>query len=305
MEHILNGDSKVFYCVAGGVAVGCVAMLGYVHVRPKPAFCGGKGFAKSDGLTLKYWNGRGLMEVPRLMLAKRNLYASAGDFADIRVTTDSLDDYEAGNNTQLVSYDSVANTLDSNLGRMPILECNGKSIGQSAAINYFVAKRLDLLGDSDLEAGQVMSVLASLDELNASMRKIIPYGVEPTEEQLNQFFDEPEHDVTGPAQRSNRDKRLFRWYCGRLENVICKDSEWAVGKRMSLADISIYRMLYDNLEGNQAHDNLKAYRREPLGSMKKVNEALRSYPKLLNICKTVKSDPSIKKYIEERLLQRF
>ena len=103
MEHILNGDSKVFYCVAGGVAVGCVAMLGYVHVRPKPAFCGGKGFAKSDGLTLKYWNGRGLMEVPRLMLAKRNLYASAGDFADIRVTTDSLDGYEAGNNTQLVS----------------------------------------------------------------------------------------------------------------------------------------------------------------------------------------------------------
>ena len=145
MEHILNGDSKVFYCVAGGVAVGCAAMLGYVHVRPKPAFCGGKGFAKSDGLTLKYWNGRGLMEVPRLMLAKRNMYASAGDFADIRVTTDSLDDYEAGNNT-VVSYDSVANTLDSNLGRLPILECNGKSIGQSAAINYFVAKRLDCLG---------------------------------------------------------------------------------------------------------------------------------------------------------------
>ena len=47
---------------------------------------------------------------------------------------------------------------------------------------------MDLLGASDIEAGQVMSVLASLDELNASMRKIMPYGVEPTEEQLNQFF---------------------------------------------------------------------------------------------------------------------
>ena len=68
--------------------------------------------------------------------------------------------------TQLFPMTRLLTLLDSNLGRMPILECNGKSIGQSAAINYFVAKRLDLLGASDIEAGQVMSVLASLDELN-------------------------------------------------------------------------------------------------------------------------------------------
>ena len=46
MEHITNGDSKVMYCVAGGVLVGAAAMLGYVYVRPKPAACDGSGLRK-------------------------------------------------------------------------------------------------------------------------------------------------------------------------------------------------------------------------------------------------------------------
>ncbi len=302
MEHITNGDSKVMYCVAGGVLVGAAAMLGYVHVRPKPAACDGSGFKKSDGLTLKYWNGRGLMEIARLMLAKKNMYA--GDYADIRVTTDSMDGYEKGNNN-VVTYKSLENTLDSNLGRLPILECNGKSVGQSTAINYFVAKKLNLFGDNDMESSRIISVLSSLDELKSSYRKVIPYGQEPTEDMFRSFFDEPERDVKGPAQRANSKTRFFRWYCGRMEHSLFKESKWTVGTRMSLADIAIYRELYDTLEGNQAHSSVKPYRREPFSSRKNVLEALKSYPKLLNVCEMVRSDPSIKKHIEGRQLQRF
>lgn len=304
MEHFTNGDSKVWYCVAGGVVVGCAAMLGYVHVRPKPASCGASGFKKSDGLTLKYWNGRGLMEVARLMLAKRGMYADAGDYADVRVTTDPLDGYEKANNT-VVSYKSVENTMDSNLGRLPVLECSGKSVGQSTAINHFVAKKLNLLGDSDMESSRIMSVLSTLDELKTASRKVIPYGVEPTEEMLAKLFDEPEHDVKGPAQRAHRENRLFRWHCGRMEHSLFQESQWAVGQRMSLADIAIYRNLYDNLEGTQAHANVKPHRREPFGSMKKVREVLQHYPKLLNVCELVRSDPAIKRYVEGRQCQRF
>jgi glutathione S-transferase len=199
-----------------------------------------------DGLTLKYWNGRGLMEIAGIMLAKKNMYAENGDYADVRVTTDSLNDYEKANNT-VVSYKSLENTLDANLGRLPILECNGKSVGQSTAFNYFVAKKLNLFGDNDMESSRIMSVLSTLDELKSTYRKVIPYGVEPGEEALAKFFGEPERDVHGPAVRSNRDNRLFRWFCGRMEHSLCKESKWAVGSRMSLADIAIYRELNGSL----------------------------------------------------------
>ena len=168
-----------------------------------------------------------------------------------------------------------------------------------------MAKKLNLFGDNDMESSRIISVLSSLDELKSSYRKVIPYGQEPTEDMFRSFFDEPERDVKGPAQRANSKTRFFRWYCGRMEHSLFKESKWAVGTRMSLADIAIYRELYDTLEGNQAHSSVKPYRREPFSSRKNVLEALKSYPKLLNVCEMVRSDPSIKKHIEGRQLQRF
>ena len=44
MEHILNGDSKVF-TAAGGVAVGCAAMLVRSHT-PKASILWWKGFCQ-------------------------------------------------------------------------------------------------------------------------------------------------------------------------------------------------------------------------------------------------------------------
>ena len=57
MAHFGNG--KMMPCVAGGVAVGIGLGIGLAHVW-QPASCKAK--APSGPLTLKYWNGRGLME---------------------------------------------------------------------------------------------------------------------------------------------------------------------------------------------------------------------------------------------------
>ena len=35
-------------------------------------------------ITLNYWNGRGLMEIPRMLLAIAGKTAAAGDFTDYR-----------------------------------------------------------------------------------------------------------------------------------------------------------------------------------------------------------------------------
>jgi hypothetical protein len=52
-------------------------------------------------LTLRYWNGRGLMEVPRVMLAIAGKAPGAG-YTDVRAS----------------GTDGVGNALDCNLGRM-------------------------------------------------------------------------------------------------------------------------------------------------------------------------------------------
>ena len=48
-------------CVAGGVAVGIGLGIGLAHVW-QPASCKAKAPSAGGPLTLKYWNGRGLME---------------------------------------------------------------------------------------------------------------------------------------------------------------------------------------------------------------------------------------------------
>ena len=60
---------------------------------------------------------------------------------------------------------------------MPVLSVGGASVGQSGAINYFVAATHGCLGDgSPLQAALVMQALEHLKELKDVFRKCVPYG---------------------------------------------------------------------------------------------------------------------------------
>ena len=49
--------------------------------------------------------------------------------------------------------------LDANLGRMPVIDTGaGVSVGQGAALNYYIAASNDLLGSSVLEAAKIMEL---------------------------------------------------------------------------------------------------------------------------------------------------
>ncbi|RYY86126.1 hypothetical protein EON63_06250 [archaeon] len=75
------------------------------------------------------------MEVPRLLLAIAGKFP--GDYVDGR-------------------YNESTGTLTHNLGRMPVLEVGGESVGQSAAINFYLASELGLMGSSNLEAAHII-----------------------------------------------------------------------------------------------------------------------------------------------------
>lgn len=119
-------------------------------------------------ITLKYWNGRGLMEAPRLMMA-----IAGKKYNDVRVSGTA----DAGN------------TLDTNLGRVPICECPEGSIGQGNAINFYIASHCGMMGSTPFEAAQIMSFVEHIGELRKAFMGLVPWGTEPTPEALATFFD--------------------------------------------------------------------------------------------------------------------
>eukprot|EP01041_Mallomonas_annulata_P002784 gene2784-5481_t len=234
-------------------------------------------------IVLKYWNGRGLMEVPRMLLA------IAGQFPG---------DYEDGR------FNAPQSNLEANLGRMPVLQVGDDSIGQSTAINYYISSEYGLNGESNLEAAKILAISEHIREMMDSYKSLVPYGAAPTEEALNTWFEGGAKDISGPADYNDRN-RYFLWYMGRIEQSL-DSSGYAVGGKISLADVLLYRTLCDYLKDEEAPPTLDQWKRSPFGGNKaKIDSMLTNYPKIHASCNAVASHPNIQKWLAMRGVQQF
>jgi len=239
----------------------------------------------SSEITLKYWNGRGLMETPRIMLAIAGKAPGAG-YTD-----------ERANGTA-----DAGDSFNCNLGRMPVLSCDLGDIGQSAAINFFVASECGLMGSNTFETAQIISFAEHLKELSDSYRKLVPYGTEPSEENVTKFFDSNEAtDFTGPSDMGKRNERFLKWYLGRLSVIVGEG--FAVGGKLSLADVQIFCMFGDNLSA--AECDLPAHRIECFGSKARTDAALAEFPKIKAIVENVANHDKVKHWLATRGKQGF
>uniref|UniRef100_A0A7S2BQ67 GST C-terminal domain-containing protein n=1 Tax=Haptolina brevifila TaxID=156173 RepID=A0A7S2BQ67_9EUKA len=187
--------------------------------------------------------------------------------------------------------------LDANLGRMPVLDCPEGTIGQSAAINYYVAAECGMLGASTFEAAQIMSFAEHIKELRSAYTSLVPYGTEPSKEAIKTFFESKEAtDYTGPADGSKRSSRMLLWFMGRMERLLGDDG-FAVGGKMSLADVLLYNTFADTLVSDS---DMPAHRKEPFGSLKKVDAALKKHPKLTACIASVAAHPAVKEWLKTR-----
>eukprot|EP01039_Chlorochromonas_danica_P000623 gene623-678_t len=234
-------------------------------------------------IALGYWNGRGLMEVPRMLLAVAGKFA--GDYVDGR-------------------HENPTGDLTHNLGRMPILQLgDGNSVGQSAAINYYLASELGLMGKNHLEAAHIIGVQEHLKEVITAYRTLAPWGVEPTTEALDKWFDTGATDAEGPADGSKRTERFLPWFMGRIEKAL-DDKGFAVGDSLSLADVLIYNVFGEYLSEENG-PSLPVWRREAFGSKARTDAALAKHPKLQASVQAVANNANIKKYLESRGVQGF
>eukprot|EP00041_Stephanoeca_diplocostata_P007565 m.108002 g.108002 ORF g.108002 m.108002 type:complete len:291 (+) comp16940_c0_seq2:105-977(+) len=249
-----------------------------------------------QGLELCYWNGRGLMEVSRMMLAIAGKFP--GDYKDRRFTTDKPD------GSGVEHMDVMNEAMAANLGRLPIARVGEDSVGQSTAIYYLIASECGLMGDTNLEAAKILSVAETLSECMKAYRSEIPYGTEPSSEKLEQWFTAGATDTTGRADMSTRSERYIKWYMGRLEHIIGAGGV-AVGTHISLADVLIYNYFAETLSDAQAADTVPQYKREPFGSSKLMDATLPSFPKIQAVCKAVAAHPGAQKWLATRGVQKF
>jgi len=248
------------------------------------------GAKKEEKVTLKYWDGRGLMEVARQCMAINGKFPGA-DYNDVRV---------GGGKTAIAD---VKDSLDANLGRMPICEVGGVSIGQGSAIHFYVASINGLMGASAEEAGQIYCIAEAMKEIGTAFRGVCPYGQKPEEEALKKWFeDDTANDYSGMANGANRSSRFLKWYMGRLEGIV--GDGFAVGGKLSLADVLIYNKFAETMTEAEGPD-VPAWKRAPFNDAARMTAALAAHPKLQKICTNVAANEGMKKWLAMRGPQGF
>lgn len=293
--------------------------------------------AAPAGLQLWYWNGRGLMEVARMILAAAGKKAG-DDYADIRVTTDM--DAETGqqlkNGEPVVDADGKPvmydkgdkdvramaslgakgepGLLDINLGRVPLLVCAEGAIGQKRAIDYYLADCYGLNGANAFERGTIVAINEALVEMKAAWDKMMPPkdGATDEEKAANTaekikawFAESAAKDYCGPSDMSGtRGERRAMWFMKRLEGVL--GDGFAVGGKLTLADLLIYNQFAEELSDAEIpRPDFPAARRFPFGDKEATDAALADYPKISAIIASVKADPGVAAYLTGRGKQMF
>jgi len=201
-----------------------------------------------DIFTLTYFDTRGRAEQIRLLLAE-----CGASFNDLRVTRENWSDPEFG-------YSSKTP-----LGVLPILEHNGRVIGESIAIMVYLAKIYDRWPTKpDNEAITLMILTASDD-----FRRIL----------------DPVRNSSDHHQKTQSTKKLVDFLNKRLphfEKLLEQDGFFSLG-RITAADIAFWDVL------NQISDENELF-----------SEIINSFKQIHSFLDRISSLPRISRYLKKR-----
>lgn len=176
-------------------------------------------------MKLTYFDIRGLAETTRLLFA-----AAKADYEDYRfpLTFDTPGDFSTMKREE---FDAAkkAGELDASLGKVPLLEYEGVKIGQSKAIERFVAKKFDMMGSSEVEAFQIDALACCVIDIKDAYKAAKEKGKDDKEAAMKTWFGETLPEWLGKVEKS----------------LPVAPGPWLVGNKISYADVSFYYFLLD------------------------------------------------------------
>lgn len=199
---------------------------------------------------LQYFNGRGAAEIIRY------LFAAAGQpYEDHRYNI-SFPNFEKPE----FDADCAAGEFRVNMDRLPILTYNGTKVGQSKTIERFLAKKFGLLGSNDVEAAQI-------DAITEHVRDI--------KQKYNDAKANKSGDELNAVRTAFVSDELPKWL-DKLEFSLGTHG-FAVGSKLSLADLTLFHLLRDFFEDKEAVNALVADRSTLLAIVRHAEEPLKHW----------------------------
>ena len=180
-------------------------------------------------MKLTYFNGRGLAEVSRILLA-----LGKEEYEDYRYPLKIIDMSKHQMEKEEFEKDKSEGKLVSSMNKLPSLEVEGVVIPQSKSIERYLGKRFCLMGTSDLESAKVDSLCECVRDFKDSYQ---------------------------PVRKSeNKDVAMTQWFTETLveklrvfENLMGDTVGFSVGEKLSLSDVVIYAFItqfFDNKEAS-------------------------------------------------------
>ena len=183
-------------------------------------------------MKLVYFNGRGLAETSRLLLAINNQ-----EYEDFRYPLNIIDIKSYKMEKPEFDKDKSNGLLTKSLNKLPYLEIDGEIISQSKSIERYLASRFKMLGDTALEAARIDSICEAVRDFKDTYKSVIKS--DNVERGLNEWFN------TTLVDKLN------------LLDSTLDGEQYSVGTKLSLADVVIYNFLtnfFDNID-----ESKKAY----------------------------------------------
>ena len=180
-------------------------------------------------LELTYFNGRGLAETSRIVLA-----LAGQPYKDTRYPLKVIDFSKYSFERHEFDEDKKAGRFVKSLGKVPFLRTGGKVICQSKAIERYLARRFGMMGATEEEAAQIDAFCEHIRDIKTTYQapRKMKEGMQKTES-LQKFFQETLPDHLKAIEES------------------LDGSRYVVGDRISLADVTLFGLVefFDNKEG--------------------------------------------------------
>lgn len=179
-------------------------------------------------MKLVYFNGRGLAETSRLLLA-----LTETQYEDFRYNLNVIDWKTYNFVREEFDKDKADGKLLHSMNKLPYLEVDGHKICQSKTIERFIARKNGMMGTNYLEEARIDSICECIRDFKDAYQKVRKVEGTNKEEAIKEWFE-----VTLP------EKLLL------LENIV--DNKFSVGHQLSLSDVVIFSFItqfFDNTEG--------------------------------------------------------